>query len=194
MSDVSINYNGMEIASLDDSGTKTLLTSGKYCDDNIDVVYTKPSGGGSRSVSGSFTLVSNSYLPVIQHNLGTEKICGIIWPAERLSPSSGYLAWYLEFINVPAVFDEVPLLELDFTSYNTHFSDVTEVPMDDPNFWIGITHNSPWQTQSTWRSTANGANAKSESSFSITSTTVTMNSGQKLAQGKYNFIIWALGD
>lgn len=46
MSDVSINYKGMEIASMDDSGTKTLLTSGKYCEDDIDVVYTKPSGGG----------------------------------------------------------------------------------------------------------------------------------------------------
>ena len=45
MSDVSINYKGAEIASLDDSGMKTLLTSGKYCEDNIEVAYTKPSGG-----------------------------------------------------------------------------------------------------------------------------------------------------
>jgi hypothetical protein len=47
MSDVSISYKGTEIAALDDSGTKTLLTSGKYCEGDIEVVYTKPSGGGT---------------------------------------------------------------------------------------------------------------------------------------------------
>lgn len=46
MSDVSISYKGAEIASLDASGTKRLLTSGKYCEDDIEVAYTKPSGGG----------------------------------------------------------------------------------------------------------------------------------------------------
>lgn len=46
MSDVLISYKGREIASLDDGGTKTLLTQGKYCEDNIEVAYTKPGGGG----------------------------------------------------------------------------------------------------------------------------------------------------
>lgn len=45
MSDVSISYKGTEIAALDASGTKTLLTQGKYCEDDIEVAYTKPSGG-----------------------------------------------------------------------------------------------------------------------------------------------------
>jgi hypothetical protein len=45
MSDVSIRYKGAEIAALDDSGTKTLLTQGKYCEGDIEVAYTKPSGG-----------------------------------------------------------------------------------------------------------------------------------------------------
>lgn len=49
MSDVSINYKGAEIASLDDSGMKTLLTSGKYCEGDISIEYTKPSGGGTRT-------------------------------------------------------------------------------------------------------------------------------------------------
>lgn len=43
MSDVSINYRGSSIATMDASGTKTLQTEGKYCDDDIEVVYTKPS-------------------------------------------------------------------------------------------------------------------------------------------------------
>lgn len=41
--DVSIIYNGASIASLDESGTKTLQTEGKYCSDDIVVEYTKPS-------------------------------------------------------------------------------------------------------------------------------------------------------
>lgn len=42
MADVSISYAGSQIASMDDSGTKTLLTSGKYCEGNIEVIYAKP--------------------------------------------------------------------------------------------------------------------------------------------------------
>lgn len=46
MSDIAINYKGSSIATMDASGTKTLLTSGKYCEDDIEIVYTQPSGGG----------------------------------------------------------------------------------------------------------------------------------------------------
>lgn len=46
MSDVSVNYRGSAIATMDASGTKTLQTEGKYCDDDIEVVYVKPGGGG----------------------------------------------------------------------------------------------------------------------------------------------------
>lgn len=42
MSDVSIKYKGNEIATMDASGTKTLLTSGKYCEGDISVDYVKP--------------------------------------------------------------------------------------------------------------------------------------------------------
>ena len=45
-SDVSISYNGDEIATMSDSGTKTLETAGKYLVDNITVSYTKSGGGG----------------------------------------------------------------------------------------------------------------------------------------------------
>ena len=39
--DIIILYNYLPIASLDDTGTKTLLTAGKYCQDNIVIDYTK---------------------------------------------------------------------------------------------------------------------------------------------------------
>lgn len=40
--DVVISYNDAEIASMSDSGTKTLETEGKYCADDITISYTKP--------------------------------------------------------------------------------------------------------------------------------------------------------
>lgn len=42
MADVDIRYKGASIAALDASGTKTLKTSGKYCESDITVSYTKP--------------------------------------------------------------------------------------------------------------------------------------------------------
>lgn len=44
--DVAISYAGAVIASLTDSGTKTLKTQGKYCEDDITIDYTKSGGGG----------------------------------------------------------------------------------------------------------------------------------------------------
>lgn len=47
MEDVTLTYKGNTIAEMSDTGTKTLKTAGKYCDGDICVSYTKPSGGGS---------------------------------------------------------------------------------------------------------------------------------------------------
>lgn len=41
MADVSIKYKGVETATMNASGTKTLKTSGKYCEADIVVEYTK---------------------------------------------------------------------------------------------------------------------------------------------------------
>ena len=46
MSDITISYKGADIATMDASGTKTLLTEGKYCEDDITLQYVKPGGGG----------------------------------------------------------------------------------------------------------------------------------------------------
>lgn len=43
MAGVTITYQGSTIASLTDSGQKTLLTAGKYCEANIGIDYTAPS-------------------------------------------------------------------------------------------------------------------------------------------------------
>lgn len=47
MADVTLSYKGSDILELSDSGSATLKTGGKYCEDNIAVEYVKPSGGGS---------------------------------------------------------------------------------------------------------------------------------------------------
>ena len=43
MSEISINYKGSTIATMDASGMKTLLTEGKYCEDDFEIVYVRPS-------------------------------------------------------------------------------------------------------------------------------------------------------
>lgn len=51
MADVSIKYRNEEIASLNNDGTKTLTTQHKYCDDNIIIEYTRPSGARSATTT-----------------------------------------------------------------------------------------------------------------------------------------------
>ena len=46
MADLTIKYKGQPILEMTDSGTKTLKTAGKYCEDDISVEYAKPAGGG----------------------------------------------------------------------------------------------------------------------------------------------------
>lgn len=61
---VTIKYKGNQIASMDESGTKTLKTSGKYCEGDFAVDYVADGGGGVVSaVNGKIfevTLASNS--------------------------------------------------------------------------------------------------------------------------------------
>ena len=47
MADVTLTYKGSTIAEMSNSGTKTLKTSGKYCEGDIGVSYVKPASGGS---------------------------------------------------------------------------------------------------------------------------------------------------
>lgn len=43
MADVTISYQGNTISELNDSGNKSIKTAGKFCKDDISIVYTKPS-------------------------------------------------------------------------------------------------------------------------------------------------------
>jgi len=46
MADVTLTYKGETIAELNDSGSKTIRTAGRFCEADIGVEYVKPSGGG----------------------------------------------------------------------------------------------------------------------------------------------------
>lgn len=54
MADVTLSYKGSDILELSDSGSATLKTGGKYCEDDIAVEYVKPSGGSSISPQDVF--------------------------------------------------------------------------------------------------------------------------------------------
>lgn len=45
MADITISYKNDDIAEISQSGTVTLDTSGKYCEDDITIEYVKPAGG-----------------------------------------------------------------------------------------------------------------------------------------------------
>ena len=59
MSDITINYKGSSIATMDESGVTTLQTQGKYCEDNIIVSYEKSGGGGGGGESTTWTRPSD---------------------------------------------------------------------------------------------------------------------------------------
>ena len=63
MADVTITYKGNSIATMSASGTKTLLTEGKYCEDDITVDYTAPTpSAGSATTPATTITVSTSGL------------------------------------------------------------------------------------------------------------------------------------
>ena len=45
MADVTLSYEDSTIGELSESGTMTIKTAGKYCEDDIELVYEAPSGG-----------------------------------------------------------------------------------------------------------------------------------------------------
>ena len=63
MADLTIKFKGQPIAELSESGTKTLKTAGKYCEDDITVEYAKPAGGGNAEM---FSVSASGWIPEYQ--------------------------------------------------------------------------------------------------------------------------------
>ena len=74
MADVEVSYKGSTIGSLSASGSLTLETEGKYCEDDIGITYTSPGGGGGQTVYVSSTGLL--YTPVMTIDLGMDRANG----------------------------------------------------------------------------------------------------------------------
>ena len=60
---VNIKYKNNSIAELSNTGTKTLKTAGKYCENDISVEYAKPAGGGGGEM---FSSSASGWIPEYQ--------------------------------------------------------------------------------------------------------------------------------
>lgn len=94
---VNIKYKNNSIAALTDTGTKTLKTSGKYCEADIIVENTKDAGGGGGNVStGTFTPADASADVTVEHGLGVAPSTIVVVPmptgaADKTNPFCLYI-------------------------------------------------------------------------------------------------------
>lgn len=72
MSDITLTYKGSTIATMEASGTKTLKTAGKYCEDDITLQYVRPSAPTQNddSIYLLRALPYTSYLKRLQKIIG----------------------------------------------------------------------------------------------------------------------------
>lgn len=93
---VNIKYKNNSIATIADTGTKTLKTSGKYCEADIIVENTKDGGGGNVA-TGTFTPADLNSDVTVEHGLGVvpSTIMAVPMPtgaADKTVPISFYIA------------------------------------------------------------------------------------------------------
>lgn len=82
MADVTIKYKGSAIAEMSVSGTKTLGTSGKYCEGDVVVTYDRPTA--SEVVSGSKSITSNGTHDVTAYK---DAVVNVPIPSGYIKPS-----------------------------------------------------------------------------------------------------------
>lgn len=82
--DVIITYQGAQIATMSDTGTKTLLTSETFCEDDIVVSYTKPSSGGGGTKTVSISLAPADLIWVDGDGTAhVERMSSFHWPTRE---------------------------------------------------------------------------------------------------------------
>lgn len=158
-----------------------------------------PSGGGTRSEIGSFTVASNYVTSkTISHGLNTSKIFGIVWAEpdenDQIKPNAGYQVLFAHFITYSfpnEFFDGVTLVE-NYTSSNTKEA---VYPEESKNYLQ--------LTKSTWNNTAaSWTNQKMVISNiwavadSDSQITISTNSNSTYFRGTqtWNYKLWSLED
>ena len=93
---VNIKYKNNSIATMSDTGTKTLKTSGKYCEADIIAENTKDGGGAGNVSTGTFTPAVESADVTVEHGLGVAPSTIIVVPmptgvADKTNPICFYI-------------------------------------------------------------------------------------------------------
>lgn len=148
---------------------------------------------------GDFTLLSEGAAPILEHNLGTQKIAVLIYPAGKITAAAGYQNYYALFINANAIFNG-DTWTLDASSYNTNFSDESSISFPNTDLREGVIHQSPWTTQNSWFAAGNpqslteGPSGNSNVDYTDNTVHIKGTSSSKIfAAGKYHWIVWKLG-
>ena len=82
MADITVSYKGATIAEVSASGTTTLGTSGKYCEDDISIAYTKPSGTSYVKIGeADYTLSTSSTSATSQPALS---VSSSVWTSAKM--------------------------------------------------------------------------------------------------------------
>lgn len=83
MSAVEISYKGSQIASMDATGVKTLLTGDTFCEDDITVAYTKSGGGGTPVQAQVTSCPFGTYASYVDDE-------GVFHADEQINPADGW--------------------------------------------------------------------------------------------------------
>lgn len=107
---VNIKYKNNSIATLTDTGTKTLKTSGKYCEADIIVENTKDSGGGSNELfHAEVTPATSGEVLTFEVGEKGERIAAVIVSlkaGDSVEVNKNYAVPYIAAINENSVSSE----------------------------------------------------------------------------------------
>lgn len=152
--------------------------------------------GNTPKAEGDFTITADAAdnCPTITHNLNTQKIAVLIYPAEKIIFSTYFRVFYLQYINVNAFMSDD--LELDFTSYSSKLTSMVTVAMPSNEVFTGNVHLSPQANITSWNGSTNNYAIINQADMTLTDNTFKYNGSgyrARFAPGKYHYIIWKLG-
>lgn len=140
---VNIKYKNNSIATIPGTGTKTLKTSGKYCEG--DIVVENVQDGGCTIKSGSFTPSSDpTYGYTVTHGLGKIPDVFVCWISEDFTgTSTSYYIYgiYSNSLNINKVSN---IYNSNLSISNIAFDNITETTIHIKNLNIFTSKTYSW--------------------------------------------------